>query len=111
MVRLALAALVLTAACDHGTAQRDAAPRLSDAYQFPDAAPPPPPSVDAGPPPMPPCGADAGTCQFPPSTCLDPHYLLYYTGGACVNGTCQFTTNLMYCPAGCVNGGCLGGFT
>src|SRR5689334_21946309 len=111
MVRVALIALLAAGCHSNHPVGRDASPRIADAYVFPDSPPPPPPSVDAGPPPMPPCAADAGTCQFPPSSCLDAHYLVYYTGGACVDGTCQFTTNLMYCPYGCVNGGCQGGFT
>jgi hypothetical protein len=86
----------------------DAAP-IDAVHVYPDA---PPPTVDAPPAPMPTCTMDAGECQLPPSTCLDPSYLLYYEGGACVDGTCQFTTHLMYCGEnGCANGGCLGGFT
>jgi len=57
------------------------------------------------------CGGDAGTCAIPPPTCLDSNYLVFYTGGACDGGTCQFMTNLLFCDGGCVNGGCQGGFT
>jgi len=71
----------------------------------------PPPSMDAGPPPMVSCSASAPTCDLPPSTCLDTNYLIYYTDGTCVDDACQYTTNLLYCPSGCVNGGCQGGFT
>ena len=85
----------------------DAAP-VDTVWVAPDA---PPPSVDAPPAPMPACTMDAGACELPPSTCLDQWYLLYYTGGDCVDGTCQFTTNLMYCPDTCQSGGCLPGFT
>src|SRR3954469_12644451 len=70
---------------------------LDVVYVVPDA---PPPSVDAAPPPMQACVMDAGTCPLPPSTCLDTWYLVYYTGGDCVDGMCQFTTNLMYCDRG-----------
>lgn len=105
--------LPLIAACSQ-TRQRppaghpfDAAPDI--VYVVPDG---PPPSTDAPLPPMPACVADAGTCQLPPSACLDQYYLVYYTGGDCTDGTCHFTTNLMYCGVyGCTNGGCNGGFT
>jgi hypothetical protein len=107
-----VAALALIASCndkpqppiEHAA---DAAP-VDTVYVVPDA---PPPSVDAPPAPMPTCTMDAGECELPPSTCLDQWYLLYYTGGDCVDGTCQFTTNLMYCPDTCQSGGCLPGFT
>src|SRR5882672_10238161 len=79
---------------------------IVDSY-FPDAAPPP---FDAAPLRTMACGQDAGACMLPPSTCLDDRYLIYYTGGTCDHGTCQFTTNWLYCGAGCVNGGCQGGF-
>lgn len=73
---------------------------------------PPPPSVDAGPPPTMTCDGDAGVgCELPPSTCLDENYIAYYTGGTCNAGTCEYETNLMYCPTGCELGGCRGGFT
>lgn len=81
----------------------------TDAFVSPIDAPPP--SSDAGPPPMVSCSTSAPTCELPPSTCLDPNYLIYYTGGTCVDDSCQYMTNLLYCPIGCVNGGCQGGFT
>lgn len=84
-----------------------------------DSPPPPPPSVDAAPPPPMSCGPDAGTCELPPSTCLDTHYLVYYTSSTCDSGMCGYTQMLMYCDYGCVEqptvpatGGCQqGGFT
>jgi hypothetical protein len=103
--------LALISACgdDKRPVQRgnDAAP-VDSAWVPPDAAPP---TVDAPPAPMPACAMDAGECSLPPSACLDQWYLLYYTGGDCVDGTCHFTTNLMWCPDTCQNGGCLPGFT
>ena len=106
MLRLCVAVLVV--GCNSsGAVHKDAA--LADATI--DSPPPPRPSVDAGPPPVEACGGDAGACMLPPSTCLDANYLVYYTGGTCGSGTCAFTTNLLYCPSGCVNGGCAGGFT
>lgn len=120
MWRSVLLGVVLLAACnDQSTSHRIDAP-VPDAATA-DAAPPdaafvprpdaPPPSMDAGPPPVQACGGDAGACEVPPSTCLDENYLIYYTGGTCEEGTCQFTTNLMYCDEPCVYGGCFGGFT
>ena len=113
-MRTILLAVLLAAACgdDRPRSNLDAQARKTDAAVTDSGPTPdvPPPSVDAAPPPMPACG-DAGTCAFPPSTCLDSNYLVYYTGGSCANGTCQFTTNTMYCYGGCMNGGCLGGFT
>ena len=105
--RLASIALVMSACDTSRTVRKDAA--LADAVI--DSAPPPRPTVDAGPPPMEACGGDAGTCMLPPSTCLDSNYLVYYTGGTCAAGMCELATNLLYCPSGCVNGGCAGGFT
>lgn len=105
--------LALGVACGDQTHPPTSTGRGKDAavdsvYVVPDG---PPPSVDAPPPPMPACTNDAGECQLPPSACLDTWYLLYYTGGDCTNGTCHFTSNLMYCPGTCMNGGCSGGFT
>ncbi len=84
-----------------------------------DSPPPPPPSVDAAPPPAMSCGPDAGTCDLPPSTCLDSNYLVYYTTATCNAGMCGYTQMLLYCSTGCVEqptvpatGGCQpGGFT
>jgi hypothetical protein len=88
----------------------------ADAWVKPDA---PPPSVDAGPPPVVACDShgnptiDAGPqCPLPPSRCLDAIYLVYYTGGTCVDGICQFETQLMECDYQCAtygdgNGGCV----
>jgi hypothetical protein len=103
---------VLASACDSHGASRDAADQAADATAvLVDSPPPPPASVDAGPPPMMACSVAAPTCELPPSTCLDSNYLVYYTDGSCVADQCQYTTNLLYCPEGCVNGGCPGGFT
>ncbi len=106
-------ALAALAACgDHGQPQT---PRDAKVDATPDAIVdafvPPPPPFDAPPPPVVSCEADAGTCQLPPSVCLDTQYLIYYTGGDCAAGTCSFVTNLLYCYGLCENGGCLGGFT
>ncbi|MBA3462850.1 MAG: hypothetical protein H0T46_23040 [Deltaproteobacteria bacterium] len=108
MLRLLAAASLLTNACD--TPKR-VVPRDATPDSFVAAIDAPPPSVDAGPPPMMACTAAAPTCALPPSTCLDSRYLVYYTDGSCVSDMCQYTTNVMYCPSGCVNGGCQGGFT
>lgn len=111
MVKLLAVASLLLAACD---ATKRIEPKDAPAealVDLTDAPPPPPPSVDAGPPPMMSCSTAAPTCALPPSTCLDSRYLVYYTGGTCVSDMCQYMTNLLYCPSGCVNGGCQGGFT
>jgi hypothetical protein len=111
MRRVAYVLFGLAVGCSHTRSrpvEKNADAALDAVYVVPDG---PPPSVDAAPPPMPACMADAGTCQLPPSTCLDDWYLVYYTGGDCVDGTCRFTTNLLYCPSTCMNGGCSGGFT
>ena len=123
MVRgvLSLAPLVavLVVGCNAPDKRRpDAASATRDSSEWivPDA---PPPSVDAGPPPVVSCKAhgnpnvDAGVqCELPPSECLDPSYLIYYTGAQCVDGTCEFTRELLYCGGlGCINGGCNPGFT
>jgi hypothetical protein len=72
----------------------------------------PPESVlDAGHPVAAACGGDAGMCLLPRSECADSHWLLYYSAGTCVGGACQWTKNFMLCPSGCVNGGCMAGFT
>jgi hypothetical protein len=112
MGRFAWVAIIVCGGC--GDARRPT-PRTADAQPIdapwvaPDVAPP---SVDAAPAPMPACVADAGLCPLPPSTCLDSWYLVYYTGGDCTNGTCQFETHVMYCGGdGCQNGGCLPAFT
>jgi hypothetical protein len=112
MCRLACLVAVLASCGDSHrptTGPGHDAPPVDTAYVPPPDAPPP--TVDAPPAPAPACTMDAGDCQLPPSTCLDQWYLLYYTGGDCVDGTCQFTTNLMYCPETCQSGGCLPGFT
>jgi hypothetical protein len=109
---------LLLVACKSTSQQTDAPLRDSTSIDsLVVDAPPPPPSVDAGPPPTVACGSGSGSgsgsnaCELPPSTCLDEHYLDYYTGGTCNAGTCEFTSNLLYCPIGCINGGCEGGFT
>jgi len=113
VVRFLAAASLVVIACDvpNRGARRDAAPDAIEVVDAVDAPPPPPPSVDAGPPPMMTCSVAAPTCELPPSTCLDSNYLVYYTDGSCVADMCQYTTNLLYCPSGCANGGCQGGFT
>jgi hypothetical protein len=105
--RLLVAASLLLTACDAGKRiePKDA---VADVFVPIDV---PPPSVDAGPPPMVSCSTAAPTCDLPPSTCLDSHYMVYYGDGTCVGDVCQYTTNTLYCPSGCVNGGCSGGFT
>jgi len=113
MWRFAVLGIVLGVGCGDSKRQRPTGP-TADApvdvtYVVPDA---PPPSVDAAPPPVEACQMDAGQCQLPPSTCLDTQYLVYYTGGDCVDGTCRFMTNVMYCGGwGCQNGGCVPAFT
>jgi hypothetical protein len=101
-------------------AQRVIDAKVADAFvPIPDSAPPPLPSVDAGPPPPMACGDDAGACQLPPSTCLDSNYLVYYTATSCDSGMCSYTPQVLYCEHGCVeqptvpaSGGCsFGGFT
>jgi hypothetical protein len=123
-VTKALAVVFLLAACDsprRGPSGGDGdAPPSDDAttWVMPDAAPPP---FDAGPPPMVTCHAqdDAGVqCALPPSVCLDDYYLIYYTGGTCVDNKCEYETHWLYCYAQCwknldpVTGdGCSPGFT
>lgn len=116
MLRATLLALAFIAACGPGERDHEGAPLKLDAARIDtpvpvDSPPRPQPSVDAGAPPTLSCGEDAGACEPPPSTCLDSNYLLYYTGGTCTAGTCELITNLLYCPGGCSNGGCQGGFT
>jgi len=77
----------------------------------------PPPLVDAGAPKMSCNGHKADQCPLPPSQCVDANWLVYYTGASCVDHVCQFTKELVYCYAGCLQtsydgyGGCSGGFT
>ena len=111
MFRFLAAASVLLTACDTPKRVEPKDGAIDAFVDLTDAPPPPPPSVDAGPPPMMSCSSAAPTCELPPSTCLDSHYLVYYTNGTCVSDMCQYTTNMMYCPSGCANGGCQGGFT
>ena len=102
---------VMVAACDEPKRVPPIDAVITDAAPLPIDAPPPPPTVDAGPPPAMACGPDAGTCELPPSTCLDSSYLLYYTAATCEVDTCAYTSALMWCVSGCINGGCDGGFT
>ena len=110
---------MLAIACESGTRGAGDAMPDDDDWVRPDS---PPPSVDAGPPPLVTCSepkgnphVDAGVqCPLPASVCLDEIYLVYYTGGTCVDGVCQFETNLMGCDLQCVSysdpsygGGCL----
>ena len=89
----------------------DAPPPTIDAPFVPfDSFRPPP---DTGPPLSTAC-SDAGTCELPPSTCLDREWLVYYesASSSCDDaGTCSFTTRALYCFDGCVAGGCDPGFT
>lgn len=112
MFKLLAAAILFLIACNApGRAEpKDAPPDPPDVY-VPVGFDAPPPSVDAGPPPAMSCSTAAPTCELPPSTCLDAHYLVYYTDGTCVGDMCQYTTNLMFCSSGCVNGGCQHVFT
>ncbi len=122
VVTRALGVFLLLAACSPGSRDQkheppaDGAP-VEDAYVWPDAAPPP---FDAAPLPAMACApADPGpSCPLPPSSCLDEHYLIYYTNGSCVNDTCTFEEQWMYCSYRCepfleppYGAGCLGGFT
>ena len=52
--------------------------------------------------------SDSGleVCPLPASQCADPHWLVYFTSGTCVEGTCFFEEAALHCPAGCENGGC-----
>lgn len=51
---------------------------------------------------------DAGACDsIPPSVCVDPDTLVYFSAGACVNGSCAWKQTAMQCFQGyCTNGGC-----
>jgi len=103
---------MLLAACGDNKKAKLTDASTSDGAEVPDASPPPPPTIDAGPAPSPACGNDPQICATPPlSVCLDAFYLVYYTDGQCTQHRCHFTTNLLYCPYGCMNGGCFGGFT
>jgi hypothetical protein len=97
----------------------DAASADAPVWISPDAAPPP---FDAGPPPVVTCHPGppdaAMQCELPASVCLDPYYLVYYTGGTCVDNKCQYETHWLYCYAGCwaqgtsgSGAGCSPGFT
>ena len=118
-----LVVLLVLAACDAPgrrppDAAHDAPPGSdADAWVPPDAAPPP---FDAAPLAEQACSStlDAGMqCALPASKCLDPQYLIYYSGGACVNDRCEFETHWLYCYGyGCIESQaegayCDGGFT
>src|SRR5690349_18024974 len=106
------AAALLASACDvPRRADRKDAADADAAVVLVDAPPLPPPSVDAGPPPAMSCSVAAPTCELPPSTCLDNNYLVYYNGSSCVNDVCEYMEFMLYCPNGCSNAGCFGGFT
>ncbi|MFI5298686.1 MAG: hypothetical protein ACHREM_11360 [Polyangiales bacterium] len=46
-------------------------------------------------------------CPLPPSVCAsDGQWLVYYSGGTCSAGTCQFTAHEMKCEIACFSGGC-----
>jgi hypothetical protein len=119
-VSRALAVIVLVAACDspQRDERRDAPPGIDmEAYVDPDAAPPP---FDAALPPEMACNGNNTFCAFPPSQCLggtDTNYLIYYTGGDCVNDKCAFEQHWLYCYSGCIEttqpagAYCAGGFT
>ncbi len=114
--------------------------RVDDGSRTADAAAPPPPSAtppvptfappvdlpldaslrdaahpDGGPAPMFPC-ADAAPelrCPLPSSSCIDDHWMRYYTNPQCDEGTgqCQFTPIDLECanagvPPDCFMGGC-----
>ena len=121
MVVRSIAVLFVCVACNDPRTRsiEDAPPPGSEEpYVIPDAAPPP---FDAGPPPTVAChpNSDPATqCELPPSRCLDASYLIYYTGGTCVDHKCEYETHWLYCYAGCwmnidpVTGdGCSPGFT
>jgi len=88
-----------------------------------DAGPTPPAGItfpDA--PPMS-CGADAGSCDFPPSACADRDctasgcpgiaWIVYYDSPTCVSGQCVFTKRYFQCSnsMACVSGGCISNVT
>ena len=59
---------------------------------------------DAGAPPATRCDGDASVpdggivCAPPRSECVDPStFLVYYTNGRCVNGTCQWDRRFLDC--------------
>jgi hypothetical protein len=71
--------------------------------------------VDAGPPPVVPCGTGVDAsgdapgeppCEPPPSHCVDENTLAFYTDGQCVDGTCKWTTQVLTCAMGCFGLGC-----
>jgi hypothetical protein len=56
--------------------------------------------------PVVPCSS-LGQCELPRSVCNNGSFeLTYYTNGRCEAGFCNWDVNPMYCPTGCVNGGC-----
>jgi hypothetical protein len=89
-----------------------------DGRPIPIDEPPEPP--DPGPQPFVACGdaaaensdaspSDAGElalCELPRSRCFDEQWLVYYSGGKCIDGACRWEELLERCPTGCVNGGC-----
>jgi hypothetical protein len=114
MLRFGMLVLVLAACHAESRPAGDAPPGVpavtADAPI--EAFVPPPPTHDAGPPPTVSCEVNAPMqCDLPPSTCLDDYYLIYYTSGTCVDGSCTYVTNYMYCSSRCEQGGCSGGFT
>ena len=65
-------------------------------------------TLDAAPPVVS-CGMDASVCEnLQASTCADDKTVLFYSDGACVDGTCMWKESTMACGSQsyCVNGGC-----
>ncbi len=74
--------------------------------------PPPEPPLGAGDPPVVACDAAGGeVCELPRSVCADSDWIVYYTGGECVEDVCRFEKNFEFCWEGCWDGGCSPGFT
>jgi hypothetical protein len=92
-----LAVLIALAACTSGRSTGDASSGDAENITIPDAAPPP---FDAAALPNMKCQPNT-QCGLPPSQCLDANYLIYYTGGACVDRQCEFEEHWLYCYGGC----------
>lgn len=123
-IHASLIALAQAAACSPSTPSAEAPDGAVDAWsedasandapdfvfgdggQGREAAMPP---LDAGDPPVVACDADAqvdgGPCPAPPSVCADARWLVYYVGGACLSGLCQWEKKFVDC-GDCQKGAC-----
>ena len=98
-MRLSFVAVIVCAGCASGPPTPPQA--KIDAIEAPIVACTAP--VDAGP------DADAGEppCMYPPATCADDHFLVYFTQGRCANGTCSYQKKTYQCVKSCAGNACV----